>query len=92
MTALRPHPRLQVDEGVLAQIRKLRSTKDPFMSASLFKAIRIQERVMARLNVDFFNVLNMPGTNLTGAPTGIILNQLSQNEGRNVQVTLRLQW
>lgn len=62
------------------------------MSASLFKAIRIQERVMARLNVDFFNVLNMPGTNLTGAPTGIILNQLSQNEGRNVQVTLRLQW
>ncbi|MDP2996709.1 MAG: hypothetical protein Q8N47_04420, partial [Bryobacterales bacterium] len=28
-TALRPHPRLQVDEGMLAQIRLLRSAKDP---------------------------------------------------------------
>ncbi len=29
MTALRPHPRLQVDDGVLAQIRKLREARDP---------------------------------------------------------------
>jgi hypothetical protein len=29
MTALRPHPRLQVDEDVIAQIRKLRDARDP---------------------------------------------------------------
>jgi len=62
------------------------------LSASLFKAVRISERVTARLNADFFNVLNMPGTTLPNSTTGIILNQTSQNDARNLQVTLRLQW
>src|SRR5207244_10516792 len=29
MTALRPHPRLQVDKRVIAQIRQLRDAQDP---------------------------------------------------------------
>lgn len=62
------------------------------LSASLFKAVRLNERFMLRLNADFFNVLNMPGTTMPAAATGIISNQLSNNEPRNSQMTLRLQW
>ena len=62
------------------------------LSASLFKAVRINERFTLRLNTDFFNVLNAPGTNLPTPDSGIISNQLSNNEARNLQMTLRLTW
>ncbi len=61
------------------------------MSASLFKAVRINERFTLRINMDFFSVLNMPGTTMP-AGNGIISNQLSNNEPRNLQMTMRLQW
>ncbi|MFB3825320.1 MAG: carboxypeptidase regulatory-like domain-containing protein [Bryobacteraceae bacterium] len=61
------------------------------MSASAFKAIRINERFTLRINMDFFSVLNMPGTTMPGG-NGIISNQLSNNEPRNLQMTMRLQW
>jgi len=39
------------------------------LDASMFKAIPITERFSARLNIDFFNVLNHPGNpNSVGAP------------------------
>ncbi|MEK7752541.1 MAG: hypothetical protein AAB654_11535, partial [Acidobacteriota bacterium] len=61
------------------------------LSASLFKAVRINEQFTLRINMDFFNVLNMPGTTMPSAD-GILSNQLSNNEPRNLQMTLRLQW
>jgi hypothetical protein len=61
------------------------------LSASLFKAVRIDERFTLRINMDFFNVLNMPGITMPSA-NGILSNQLSNNEPRNLQMTLRLQW
>jgi hypothetical protein len=62
------------------------------LTASLFKAVRVNDRFTVRLNVDCFNVLNKPGTTLPNATTGIISNQTSQNDGRNMQATLRLTW
>ena len=61
------------------------------LSASLFKAVRINERFTLRINMDFFNVLNMPGITMPAA-NGILPNQLSNNEPRNLQMTMRLQW
>ena len=52
-------------------------------SASLVKAVRI--------NMDFFNVLNMPGISMPAA-NGILPNQLSNNQPRNLQTTMRLPW
>jgi hypothetical protein len=62
------------------------------LNASLFKAVRVTERVMLRFNTDFFNVLNRPGTRQPAPPTGIITNQLSDLEPRTLQLTLRLSW
>ena len=62
------------------------------LSASLYKAVRINERFTLRVNADCFNILNMPGMTMPNAQTGILSIQLSQNEARNVQLTMRLQW
>lgn len=62
------------------------------VNGSLFKVIPIKERLMLRLNMDFFNVLNMPGTPLPNAGTGITSLQNSSNIPRQLQWTLRLNW
>jgi hypothetical protein len=62
------------------------------MNASAFKAIKLREQLFLRLNIDFFNVFNMPGTTLPNSTTGIITNQLSQNSPRSLQLTGRLNW
>jgi hypothetical protein len=60
------------------------------LDASLFKNIKFGERLTARFNADFFNVLNHPG-NPTGVDaTGILNCQSSGNDPRVVQFTLRL--
>jgi hypothetical protein len=62
------------------------------MAASAFKTVPITERVFLRVNADFLNnVFNMPGTNI---PTGdgVILNRLSANSPRVLQLTMRLTW
>lgn len=59
------------------------------MSASLFKTIPITERVTFRLNADFFQVFNNPGLQGPGA-NGILSLQNSQNDARQLQLTLRL--
>ena len=59
------------------------------LNSSLFKAFAITDRVAARLNVDFFNLLNNPGLTLPDAVTGIVSNRFSQNPPRNLQVTMR---
>ena len=60
-------------------------------NASLFKVIRINEQFTLRINMDFFNVFNMPGITMPAA-NGILSTQLSNNEARNLQMTIRLQW
>ncbi len=62
------------------------------MNSSLFKVIPLGERLRLRLNMDFFNVLNMPGTGLPNATTGIISMQNSTNAPRQLQWTVRLNW
>jgi len=62
-------------------------------SASLFKIIPVNERVSLRLNIDFFNVFNMPGIPKTpNSTTGLIDAQLSGNGARALQFGLRLNW
>ncbi|MBI4902654.1 MAG: carboxypeptidase regulatory-like domain-containing protein [Acidobacteria bacterium] len=63
------------------------------LSSSLFKVIPVTERVFFRLNVDFFNTLNMPGIPKTpNSATGIIDASLSGNGARAMQFGLRLTW
>ncbi|MFB3828214.1 MAG: TonB-dependent receptor [Bryobacteraceae bacterium] len=60
------------------------------VNSSLFKVIPITERVRLRLNMDAFNVFNMPGTPMPNAATGILLLRTSSNGPRQLQWTLRL--
>ena len=62
------------------------------MNASAFKSIRLREQMFLRFNIDFFNAFNMPGTRQADSTTGLILNQLSQNSPRVLQLTGRLSW
>jgi hypothetical protein len=62
------------------------------MNASAFKAIQLTETLALRFNIDFFNVLNMPGTALPNANTGIITTQFSDVGSRVMQLTARLSW
>ena len=62
-------------------------------NASLFKILPINERVYLRLNIDFFNVFNMPGIPKTPDPvSGLIDAQFSGNGSRALQFGLRLTW
>ena len=63
------------------------------LDGSLFKSVPIKERVNLRLNIDFFNVLNMPG--LPGPNgDGTLLTNVSAwtNNPRHVQLSVRLTW
>jgi hypothetical protein len=62
------------------------------VNSSLFKVIPLTERLKLRLNIDFFNVFNMPGTPNANADTGIVSLQNSANTPRQLQWTLRLNW
>ncbi len=63
------------------------------LHTSLFKVIPVTERAYFRLNVDFFNVLNMPGIPKTPASgTGIIDASVSGSGARALQFGLRLNW
>jgi len=62
------------------------------LDASLFKTIPITERFRARLNADFFNVLNHPGNPNTLGSTGILSTRNSGQGPRTLQLTLRLTW
>ncbi|MBI3210533.1 MAG: carboxypeptidase regulatory-like domain-containing protein [Candidatus Solibacter usitatus] len=62
-------------------------------NASLFKMIPVNDRMFFRLNIDFFNVFNMPGIPKTPDSTsGLIDAQFSGNGSRALQFGLRLNW
>ncbi len=62
------------------------------LDASVFKTVRLGEQFLLRFNVDFFNVLNNPGTPQPASSSGIISLQDSANPPRELQLTLRLTW
>jgi hypothetical protein len=62
------------------------------LDASIFKTVRLGERIALRMNADFFNVLNNPGLNQPNSTSGIISLQNSANGPRQLQLTLRLSW
>ena len=60
-------------------------------SASLFKVIPVKEQVAFRMNIDFFNVFNIPRIPKTpSSGSGIIDAQYSGNGARALQFGLRL--
>jgi hypothetical protein len=62
------------------------------MSASAFKSVRLTERFLMRINVDFLNnVFNMPGTSTPGGD-GVATSRYSANSPRVLQLTARLSW
>jgi hypothetical protein len=64
----------------------------PAVNASLFKEFHIHERLIFRIQMDAFNVLNMPGMNNVTASNGIIDMSTSNNSARVFQWTARLRW
>jgi hypothetical protein len=62
------------------------------LDAALFKTIPITERVQMRLNADFFNVFNRPGTPGSVGGNGVISTRVSDLAPRELQLTLRLMW
>jgi hypothetical protein len=59
------------------------------MNASLFKVFPIKENVNIRVNLDAFNVFNMPGENDPGSG-GLQKFLTSFNAPRQLQITARL--
>jgi hypothetical protein len=62
------------------------------MDASLFKSIPLTERLRLRINIDFFNVLNMPGNPNSIAADGVLSTQASGQTPRQLQFSARLIW
>jgi hypothetical protein len=62
------------------------------VNSSAFKVIPLTERLKLRLNLDAFNVFNMPGTPMPDAATGVLSLRNSNNGPRQLQWTLRLSW
>jgi hypothetical protein len=61
------------------------------LTASVYKSVPITERVILRINLDAFNVLNQPGIGLPGGD-GIISLRTSAQGARTLQYTARLTW
>lgn len=62
------------------------------LDASLFKSIRITERLNARFAGDFFNVLNHPGNPNSVGGDGVLSVRNSGTSARVIQLGLRLTW
>jgi hypothetical protein len=62
------------------------------LDASLFKFVNLTERVVLRVNVDMFNVLNHPNNPNSIGGDGILSTRNSGSGARTTQLTLRLQW
>jgi hypothetical protein len=60
--------------------------------ASLFKFVKIKEKVTLRFNVDFFNVFNNPNNPTSVAATGVLSTRNSGSAARVMQLSARLSW
>ena len=59
-------------------------------NVSIFKVFPIREGMALRLNLDAFNVFNMPGENNPDVGTGLEKYQTSYQDPRQLQITVRL--
>jgi hypothetical protein len=62
------------------------------LDASLFKFVKLTEKVTMRFNVDMFNVLNHPNDPIIVDPTGVLTTRNSGVSARVMQLTARLTW
>jgi hypothetical protein len=62
------------------------------LDASIFKTVPIREQINARINADFFNVLNRPGNPNSVGSTGMLATRNSGSGARVLQLSLRLTW
>jgi Carboxypeptidase regulatory-like domain len=62
------------------------------LDAALFKSVKITERVIVRLNINFFNALNRPGNPNSIGSDGILSTRNSGQAARRMQATLRISW
>jgi hypothetical protein len=61
--------------------------------ASLFKSFLFKESMRLKLQADFFNVFNQPGTSYTPQDsTGTVLKNSSMNSPRTIQLSARFTW
>jgi hypothetical protein len=63
-----------------------------FQDASLFKIVRLTEKLNLRFNVDFFNVFNNPNNPTSVAANGVLATRNSGSAARTTQLTVRLSW
>jgi len=63
-----------------------------FPHASLFKFVKVNDRVAVRFNVDFFNVFNTPNNPNSIGGDGVLATRNSGSGARVTQLGLRLIW
>jgi 1-acyl-sn-glycerol-3-phosphate acyltransferase len=68
------------------------STNTWLLNTSLKKTFRLTERVGLRLQVDAFNVFNMPGNSPSANSLGLSYTNTNLNTPRQLQLTGRLNW
>ena len=62
------------------------------LTASVYKSVKLTERVNLRFSLDAFNVLNQPGLPMPDATTGILSVRTSAQGARTLQYSSRLTW
>jgi len=83
--------RLTFNDGLVPwRNQYVRSPNQWFMDASLFKFTNITEKVLLRLNIDFFNVFNNPNNPTGVSSDGILSTRNSGSPARVMQLTVRL--
>ena len=63
-----------------------------FQDASLFKFVKVNDRVSVRVNVDFFNVFNNPNNPNSIGGDGVLAVRNSGSGARVTQLGMRLIW
>ncbi len=63
-----------------------------FLDASLFKSVRIREKVTLRFNIDFFNALNNPNNPIAVTSDGLLSVRNSGSPARVTQLSTHLNW
>lgn len=62
------------------------------LDSSLYKTFKLSETMKISVNIDVFNVFNMPGLNAPDGGTGIASARNSFNSPRQIQFTGRFSW
>ncbi len=85
---------MEIDKGDLHPWRNqpVMSTRTWTTDASIFKTFKFTERMGLRIQADFFNVFNRPENDPYPNSYGIVLQDHSFNDPRQLQLTARFSW